>query len=156
MAYVARPSLVSAVGKAGELILVEGYTDFASLYQAGVRNVVASLGTAGLSVDSDAHVLARAYIRAVARNLGVTRDVPAPDVYTTPQIMAWMMDTYSMQVGYSVPSIVTGKPIGLGGSLGRRESTGAAWLTWLTAPWTFWVWRRGRRRSRGRTSPWLQ
>jgi glutamate dehydrogenase (NAD(P)+) len=48
----------------------------------------------------------------------------APDVGTNEQTMAWMMDTYSMQVGYTVPSIVTGKPVALGGSLGRRESTG--------------------------------
>src|SRR6185369_5380179 len=51
-------------------------------------------------------------------------DVMAPDVGTNEQTMAWMMDTYSMHVGSTVPSIVTGKPVALGGSLGRREATG--------------------------------
>jgi glutamate dehydrogenase (NAD(P)+) len=51
-------------------------------------------------------------------------DIPAPDMGTTPQVMAWIMDTYSMRAGYSVPAIVTGKPISIGGSLGRKEATG--------------------------------
>ena len=67
--------------------------------------------------------LARAYIRAVARNLGVTRDVPAPDVYTTPQIMAWMMDEYETLIGQHHPGVITGKPIPLGGSEGRGDAT---------------------------------
>jgi glutamate dehydrogenase (NAD(P)+) len=67
--------------------------------------------------------LARAYIRAVARELGVHRDVPAPDVYTTPQIMAWMMDEYEKIVGHSHPGVITGKPIALGGSQGRGDAT---------------------------------
>ncbi|MDE3035092.1 MAG: Glu/Leu/Phe/Val dehydrogenase [Nitrospirota bacterium] len=50
--------------------------------------------------------------------------MPAPDVGTDPQVMAWMMDTYSMQVGYVVPGVVTGKPLSIGGSLGREEATG--------------------------------
>jgi glutamate dehydrogenase (NAD(P)+) len=57
--------------------------------------------------------------------LGPQRDIPAPDMATNEQTMAWMMDTYSMQVGYAVPEIVTGKPISLGGSLFRHEATGA-------------------------------
>jgi len=56
--------------------------------------------------------------------IGPQVDVMAPDVGTNEQVMAWIMDTYSMQMGYTVPSIVTGKPVGLGGSLGRREATG--------------------------------
>jgi len=67
--------------------------------------------------------LARAYIRAIARSLGATRDVPAPDVYTTPQIMAWMMDEYETIVGEKHPGIITGKPIPLGGSEGRGDAT---------------------------------
>ena len=67
--------------------------------------------------------LARAYIRVVGRELGVHRDVPAPDVYTTPQIMAWMMDEYETIVGYSHPGVITGKPIPLGGSQGRGDAT---------------------------------
>ncbi len=67
--------------------------------------------------------LSRAFIRAVGRELGVHRDVPAPDVYTTPQIMAWMMDEYETIVGHSHPGMITGKPIPLGGSQGRGDAT---------------------------------
>ena len=67
--------------------------------------------------------LARAYIRAIGPHLGVHKDVPAPDVYTTPQIMAWMMDEYETMVNYSHPGMITGKPIPLGGSQGRGDAT---------------------------------
>jgi glutamate dehydrogenase (NAD(P)+) len=67
--------------------------------------------------------LSRAYIRQVGRILSEETDVPAPDVYTTPQIMAWMMDEYSFIRGYNVPGVITGKPIPLGGSQGRGDAT---------------------------------
>ena len=67
--------------------------------------------------------LARGYIRAVWKFLGEETDVPAPDVYTNPQIMAWMMDEYSTIRGYMVPGIITGKPLPLGGSAGRADAT---------------------------------
>ncbi len=67
--------------------------------------------------------LSRAYIRQIARFLGPELDVPAPDVYTTPQIMAWMMDEYSIMVGHNAPGVITGKPIPLGGSAGRGDAT---------------------------------
>jgi len=67
--------------------------------------------------------LARGYIRAVWRILGEKADVPAPDVYTNPQIMAWMMDEYSVIRGYMVPGMITGKPLQLGGSAGRVDAT---------------------------------
>lgn len=67
--------------------------------------------------------LARAYIRAAAGLLAVDRDVPAPDVYTTPQIMAWMLDEYETIKGYSHPGVITGKPLPLGGSQGRGDAT---------------------------------
>lgn len=67
--------------------------------------------------------LSRAYIRQVGRILGPEVDVPAPDVYTTPQIMAWMMDEFSALHGYNVPGVITGKPIALGGSKGRGDAT---------------------------------
>ena len=73
--------------------------------------------------ESEKERLARAYIRALARSLGVTKDVPAPDVYTTPQIMAWMMDEYEKIMGESHPGVITGKPIALGGSQGRGDAT---------------------------------
>ncbi len=67
--------------------------------------------------------LARAYVRAVASMLSVSKDVPAPDVYTTPQIMGWMMDEYETLVGQHHPGVITGKPIPLGGSEGRGDAT---------------------------------
>jgi glutamate dehydrogenase (NAD(P)+) len=68
--------------------------------------------------------LTRRFTTEIQSIIGPNQDIPAPDVNTNPQIMAWIMDTYSMNVGYSVPSVVTGKPIGLGGSPGRNEATG--------------------------------
>ena len=67
--------------------------------------------------------LARAYMRAVAGMLSVAKDVPAPDVYTTPQIMAWMMDEYETLIGQHHPGVITGKPLPLGGSEGRGDAT---------------------------------
>src|SRR5438046_3330169 len=57
--------------------------------------------------------------------IGPQTDIPAPDMATNEQTMAWMMDTYSMQTGHAVPEVVTGKPISIGGSVFRREATGA-------------------------------
>lgn len=67
--------------------------------------------------------LARGYIRAIHRLIDDETDVPAPDVYTNPQIMAWMMDEFSVIKGYNVPGVITGKPIPLGGSEGRGDAT---------------------------------
>ena len=67
--------------------------------------------------------LSRAYIRQVGRILGLEKDVPAPDVYTTPQIMAWMMDEFSFLQGYNEFGVITGKPLPLGGSAGRGDAT---------------------------------
>jgi glutamate dehydrogenase (NAD(P)+) len=67
--------------------------------------------------------LARGYIRAIHRMIDDETDVPAPDVYTNPQIMAWMMDEFSVIKGYNVPGVITGKPIPLGGSEGRGDAT---------------------------------
>src|SRR5205807_9977266 len=69
--------------------------------------------------------LTRRYTSELMGVIGPQQDIPAPDMATNEQTMAWMMDTYSMQVGYAVPEIVTGKPISLGGSLFRHEATGA-------------------------------
>jgi glutamate dehydrogenase (NAD(P)+) len=69
--------------------------------------------------------LSRRYMQELVNFVGPHTDVPAPDVGTNEKIMAWMMDTYSNHIGYVVPAVVTGKPIGLGGSQGRREATGA-------------------------------
>jgi glutamate dehydrogenase (NAD(P)+) len=68
--------------------------------------------------------LTRRYAVEISIIIGPEKDIPAPDVYTNPQVMAWFMDTYSMTVGYSALSVVTGKPLAVGGSEGRAEATG--------------------------------
>ncbi len=68
--------------------------------------------------------LTRRYASEILPFIGPDRDVPAPDVGTDAQVMAWIMDTYSTQVGYASPGVVTGKPLSIGGSLGREEATG--------------------------------
>src|ERR1044071_2264569 len=68
--------------------------------------------------------LTRRFTQEMIPFIGPQVDVMAPDLGTNEQVMAWMMDTYSVYAGHTVPSIVTGKPVGLGGSLGRREATG--------------------------------
>ncbi|HSW43055.1 MAG TPA: Glu/Leu/Phe/Val dehydrogenase [Patescibacteria group bacterium] len=86
-------------------------------------------GKGGVVVDpkklslKELEALTRRFTTEISVLIGPERDIPAPDVNTTPQIMAWMMDTYSMHVGYTVPAVVTGKPISLGGSEGRNEAT---------------------------------
>jgi len=74
--------------------------------------------------QSELEHMTRRYASAILPLIGPERDIPAPDVYTNSQIMAWIMDTYSMTKGYPVSGVVTGKPIALGGSLGRNEATG--------------------------------
>ncbi|HKQ33471.1 MAG TPA: Glu/Leu/Phe/Val dehydrogenase [Thermodesulfobacteriota bacterium] len=84
----------------------------------------------GVSVDprklspGELERLTRRYTAEILPIIGPTKDIPAPDLGTNPQVMAWIMDTYSMAQGYTVPSIVTGKPVIIGGSLGREEATG--------------------------------
>jgi glutamate dehydrogenase/leucine dehydrogenase len=86
-------------------------------------------GKGGVIVDpkqlsqKELEALTRRYFTEIEVLVGPEKDIPAPDVNTNAQIMAWMMDTYSMHVGYTVPGVVTGKPISLGGSEGRNEAT---------------------------------
>src|SRR5437660_3341026 len=68
--------------------------------------------------------LTRRYVAEIIDAIGPEKDVPAPDVNTNEQVMAWVMDTYSMHVGHTETAVVTGKPLELGGSLGRHEATG--------------------------------
>lgn len=68
--------------------------------------------------------LTRRYTAAILPIIGPEKDIPAPDMNTNPEIMSWIMDTYSMLKGFAVPGVVTGKPIDIGGSLGRNEATG--------------------------------
>ena len=69
--------------------------------------------------------LTRRFTSELIKEIGPQTDIPAPDIATNEQTMAWMMDTYSMQMGHAVPEVVTGKPISIGGSIFRREATGA-------------------------------
>jgi len=78
-----------------------------------------------LLTENELEHLSRRYMQEMVNFVGPNIDVPAPDVGTNEKIMGWMMDTYSNHVGHVVPGVVTGKPIALGGSLGRREATGA-------------------------------
>ena len=86
-------------------------------------------GKGGITVDPrkmsqrELEKLARGYVRAVANNIGSEKDIPAPDVYTNAQIMAWMADEYSKVKGYNDLGVVTGKPLNMGGSVGRNEAT---------------------------------
>ncbi len=73
--------------------------------------------------DAELESLSRGYMRAIGRFVGSRIDVPAPDVYTTPQIMAWMMDEYDKMTGHDEPGMITGKPVEIGGSAGRYDST---------------------------------
>ncbi len=74
--------------------------------------------------DSEIERLSRRFFSEIQIIIGENQDIPAPDVNTNAQIMAWYMDTYSMNIGHSVLGIVTGKPVDIGGSLGRNEATG--------------------------------
>jgi glutamate dehydrogenase (NAD(P)+) len=86
-------------------------------------------GKGGVIVDpkklsmKELEALSRRFFTEIEVLVGPEKDIPAPDVNTTPQVMAWFMDTYSMHQGYTVPGVVTGKPISLGGSEGRNEAT---------------------------------
>ncbi len=99
-------------------------------WKCAVADLPLGGGKGGVIVDpatlstSEKERLVREYIDVMWRNLGPRNDVPAPDVGTTPQMMGWMMDEYSKLVGQYTPGMITGKPVGGGGSLGRTEATG--------------------------------
>ena len=95
-----------------------------------VVNVPYGGGKGGIAVDPkklskpELERLSRKFIDLIYKNIGPQVDVPAPDVNTTPEIMAWMVDEYAKLVGFVVPAVITGKPIDIGGSEGREEATG--------------------------------
>ena len=99
-------------------------------WKCAVVNIPFGGGKGGVTCNpkemstSELERLTRRYAASILPLIGPLQDIPAPDVYTNPQIMAWIMDTYSILKGYSVPGVVTGKPVELGGSLGRFEATG--------------------------------
>jgi glutamate dehydrogenase (NADP+) len=98
-------------------------------FKCAVMNLPYGGGKGAVRVDprtlskSELERLSRAYIQAFARIVGPNRDIPAPDVYTNAMIMGWMADEYSQIVGEVSPAVITGKPIALGGSLGRNDAT---------------------------------
>ena len=98
--------------------------------KCAVVNIPMGGGKGGVTVDpkklsaKELENLSRAWVKAFYKFLGPTQDVPAPDVYTTPQIMSWMMDEYSKLVGKRTPAMITGKPLEDGGSEGRDTATG--------------------------------
>ncbi|MEA4908767.1 MAG: Glu/Leu/Phe/Val dehydrogenase [Chloroflexi bacterium] len=99
-------------------------------WKCAVADLPLGGGKGGVIVDpatltiNEKERLARGYIQQIWKNIGPRNDVPAPDVGTTPQMMGWMMDEYSRLAGCYTPGVITGKPVGGGGSLGRTEATG--------------------------------
>jgi glutamate dehydrogenase (NAD(P)+) len=99
-------------------------------WKCSVADIPLGGAKGGIPVDpatlsvSEKEKLCRGWVKQMWRNIGPRQDVPAPDVGTTPQMMGWMMDEYSKQTGQFTPGVITGKPLGGGGSLGRTEATG--------------------------------
>jgi glutamate dehydrogenase/leucine dehydrogenase len=99
-------------------------------WKCAIANIPFGGAKGGVSVDTkkmskhELERLTRRYVSLIAEYLGPHRDIPAPDMYTDAQTMAWIMDTYSQLKGYSIPESVTGKPVEIGGSWGRTEATG--------------------------------
>jgi glutamate dehydrogenase len=99
-------------------------------WKCSVADIPLGGGKGGVPVDPatlsvyEKEKLCRGWVDQMWRNIGPRQDVPAPDVGTTPQMMGWMMDEYSKLVGQYTPGVITGKPLGGGGSLGRTEATG--------------------------------
>ncbi len=98
-------------------------------WKCAVVNIPFGGAKGGVIVDpkqlsrSELERLTRRFTTEIAIFIGPDKDIPAPDVGTTPEIMGWIMDTYSMHVGHTVPAVVTGKPVNIGGSLGRNGAT---------------------------------
>ena len=99
-------------------------------WKCAVADIPLGGGKGGVIVDpstltiGEKERLVRGWVQQMWKNIGPRQDVPAPDVGTTPQMMGWMMDEYSKIVGEYTPGVITGKPVGGGGSLGRTEATG--------------------------------
>jgi glutamate dehydrogenase len=99
-------------------------------WKCAVADIPLGGGKGGVAVDpaelsvGEKERLCRGWIDAIWKNIGPGLDIPAPDVGTTPQMMGWMMDEYTKLIGRYTPSVITGKPVGAGGSRGRTEATG--------------------------------
>ena len=99
-------------------------------WKCAIANIPFGGAKGGVVVDTkkmsrhELERLTRRYVSLIVEYLGPHRDIPAPDMYTDAQTMAWVMDTYSQLKGYSIPESATGKPVEIGGSWGRTEATG--------------------------------
>src|ERR687896_1389344 len=104
-------------------------------WKCAVVNIPYGGGKGGVIVDPkklsirEVEGLTRRFTTEISPLIGPDRDIPAPDVNTNAQTMAWIMDTYSMHHGYSIPGVVTGKPLAIGGSEGRGDATGRGVVT---------------------------
>jgi glutamate dehydrogenase (NAD(P)+) len=113
-------------------ITVDEVTALAMLmtWKCAIADIPFGGAKGGICVDSkklsntELERLTRRYVSLIADYLGPQRDIPAPDLYTDAQTMAWIMDTYSQLKGYRIPESATGKPVEIGGSWGRTEATG--------------------------------
>ena len=108
--------------------------------KCGITNLPFGGGKGGIICDPrnmslmELERLSRGYVRAISQIVGPSKDIPAPDVYTNSQIMAWMMDEYSRLREFDSPAFITGKPLVLGGSRGRETATARAWPSLLKKP----------------------
>jgi glutamate dehydrogenase (NAD(P)+) len=106
-------------------------------WKCAIMNLPFGGAKGGLRIDPSSYSpaelqrITRRYTSEIIDVIGPDRDIPAPDLGTDEQVMAWIMDTYSQQKGYTVPSVVTGKPVEIGGSPGRKEATGRGVATCL-------------------------
>jgi glutamate dehydrogenase/leucine dehydrogenase len=106
-------------------------------FKCSVVNIPFGGGKGGIIVDpftlskKELESLTRRYTAAIAPIIGPDKDIPAPDVGSTPEIMSWIMDTYSLLQGHTVTGVVTGKPVQIGGSLGRGEATGRGVMLYI-------------------------
>src|SRR5581483_5079484 len=104
-------------------------------WKSAVVNIPFGGASGGVNVDpamlsvNELEHLTRRYATEIAILIGPESDIPAPDLNTGEREMAWIMDTYSMHVGYSAPAVVTGKPLAIGGSEGRRDAVGRGCAT---------------------------
>ncbi len=120
-------------------VTLDEITAFAALmtWKCAIANIPFGGAKGGVACDTkklsigEIERLTRRYTYEIGLVIGPETDIPAPDMYTDEQTMAWMMDTYSMMKGCAVPGVVTGKPLCIGGSLGRKKATAAGLVTLL-------------------------
>lgn len=114
-------------------------------FKCAVVNIPYGGGKGGVVCDpsklseNEIRAIARRYTAAIAPLIGPDQDIPAPDVGTNAAVMGWIMDTYSMLKGHCVHGVVTGKPLELGGAVGRNDATGRGVMFTPGTSWTHWI-----------------